>query len=481
MHASESTTDMVINAGIAPKSLVPQNHLAYAVPSRPSEPESLTPHERRFALALFFFGMMLYFVVNIHRVAIPGQIFSELQAELDVSASAVVGLGTSFMYIYAVTQLLVGVLVDRYGGMRVLVLGGIVMSLGTLLFAFSPTIWMLYASRGLIGFGCACAYLSLVKECARLYPSRFTTVLGFVILFGYSGGIAGTYPFLRVVQAYNWRIGMLSIAALGGLVLVGIAFLWRHVRKPLVNHEAVISFEPYRCGFSNVNNLKGIFSFSMSFGLYFVVLTVIGKKFLEDVGGLTPQMASLCCTAMVLLSAISNQVSGILSTLMGNRRRSFILWQTVFVPVGSLLVLTGLLFLPHGAVLRSLLVVAFLLITMAAGFSPVTNAFMLEANPTALTCVGVGISNFSAYAFVALFSSLAGAILDLFSNQAKADAAGALHYPDTAYLVLFGVFLLIGVGAHAIARHLPETYGRNINDGAIRTLHLFGFRLTLRT
>lgn len=480
MHASEPTIHTTINSGMMHTSLVPHNHLAYAVPPKPSVPESLSPRERRFAVALFFFGMMLYFVVNIHRVAIPGQIFSELQAELGVSASAIVGLGTSFMYIYAVTQLLVGVLVDRYGGMRVLVLGGVVMSVGTLLFAFSPTLWMLFVSRGLIGFGCGCAYLSLVKECARLYPSRFTSVLGFVILFGYSGGIAGTYPFVRVVGAYGWRAGMLSIAALGVLVLVGIAFLWRHVKKPQIDPEAAVSLEPYFQGFSNLNNLKGLFSFSMSFGLYFVVLTVFGKKFLEDVGGLTPQMASLCCSAMVLLSAVINQASGILCTLTGNQRRIFILFQTSFVPAGCLLALIGVLFLPHGVVLGYLLVTAFLLITLAAGFSPATNAFMLEVNPAALTCVGVGISNFSAYAFVAIFSSLAGGVLDLFRDQAQADITGALHYPDAAYLVLLGIFVLIGSGAHVVAHRLPETYGRNIYEGASRTLRFLGFRFTLR-
>ena len=273
---------------------------------------------------------------------------------------------------------------------------------------------------------------------------------------------------------------MLSIAALGVLVLVGIAFLWRHVKKPQIDPEAAVSLEPYFQGFSNLNNLKGLFSFSMSFGLYFVVLTVFGKKFLEDVGGLTPKMDYLCCSAMVLLSAVINQASGILCTLTGNQRRIFILFQTSFVPVGCLLALIGVLFLPHGVVLGYLLVTAFLLITLAAGFSPATNAFMLEVNPAALTCVGVGISNFSAYAFVAIFSSLAGGVLDLFRDQAQADITGALHYPDAAYLVLLGIFVLIGSGAHVVAHRLPETYGRNIYEGASRTLRFLGFRFTLR-
>lgn len=481
MKILESTTQTTTNCGAVSTPLAPHNHLAYVVPPKTAESESLTPRERRFAVALFVFGLMLYFVVNIHRVALPGQIFSELQTELKVSASAIAALGTSFMYIYAIIQLLVGVMVDRYGGMRVLALGGVVLSVGTLLFAFSTSYWMLFLSRGIVGLGCGCAYLSIVKECARLYRSRFTMVLGFVVLFGYSGGIAGTYPFVRIVNAYGWRAGMLGIAALGIFVVAGIALLWRYVKKPPINHAAVLSFEPYRQGFSNLHNLTGIFSFSMSFGLYYVVLTVIGKKFLEDVGGLTPEMASLCCTGMVLISAVSNQLTGILSSLVGNRRKPFILWQTRFIPTGSLLVLGALLFLPRGAVLGYVLVAAFLVIAMSSGFSPITNAILMEVNPAALTGVGVGIGNFSSYAFVALFSSLVGGVLDIFSGQATVDAAGVLHYPDAAYLVLFVIFLLLGAGAHAMARRLRETYGYNINDGAFHTVRFLGFNLTLRS
>ena len=449
-------------------------------PSRPAAVETLTPRERRFAVALCVFGILLYFLVNIHRVAIPGQIFSQLQAELGASASAIAGLSTAFMYVYAATQLIVGVLVDRYGGMRVLALGGVVMSLGSLLFACSTSLWMLFASRALVGLGGGCAYLSLVKECARLYPLRFTTVLGFVILFGYSGGVAGTYPFVGAVNAWGWRSGMLGIAFAGVLVMAGMALFWRRVRKPPVNHAAALSFEPYRRGFSNIHNLKGIFSYSLSFGLYYVVLTVVGKKFLEDAGGIPPAVAALCCSVMVLLSALCNQATGILSALNSNRRRPFILLQTAVVPAGSLLVLAGMLLVSPGPVRGLLLIAGFLLITFASGFSPVTNAIMLEVNPPSLTGVGVGIGNFSAYAFVALVGTLSGGVLDCFRGQAQADASGALRYPDAAYVVLFLIYLLIGLGAHAMARRLSETGGRNIHVGAARTVRVLGLRLTLR-
>ena len=422
----------------------------------------------------------MYFVVNIQRVAIPGQIFSQLQGELGVSASAIAGLVTTFMYIYALTQLLVGVLVDRYGGMRVLTMGGIAMCAGTLLFAFSNSLWMLYAGRALVGLGCGCAYLSLVKESARLYPQRFTTMLGFVIFFGYTGGIAGTLPFVRCTAAYGWRVGVLGIAALSLAVLVGIALIWRGARQPPVNHAVVLSFAPYGNGLTNIRTIRCLGSSMMTFGIYYAVLTVVGKKFLEDIGGFSSSAASLCCSAMVLFSAVCNQITGILSGMMGNMRRGFILLQTAFIPVGCLAVMLGM-YLPaaSGALRGFLMVVGLLLMALASGFTPITNALLLEVNQPGLAAVGASLGNFTAYTFVALFSSLAGGVLDAFRDRAQIDAAGAMIYPPAAYMSLFGIFLLIGISAHAIGRGLPETRGRNIYDGRAHPVKLRGLS-TLR-
>ena len=198
MKLNESTPPVVSGQPAAEAPADPESEQSAAV-------ETLTPREWRFAVVLCFFGMLLYFLVNIHRVAIPGQIFSQLQAELKASASAIAGLGTSFMYIYAATQLAVGVLVDRYGGMRISVLGGVIM-VGL---AVSP-------ARPISGCSSPDArwarrrlrHLCLVKECARLsrtlhhrarlhHPLRYS-------------GIAGTYPFVAV-KAWGWRSGMLGI------------------------------------------------------------------------------------------------------------------------------------------------------------------------------------------------------------------------------------------------------------------------------
>ena len=104
-------------------------------------------------LLLIALGIAFYFLSNVQRVAVPGPIFDTLQSELQLSAPYITSLGAAFMYVYAVTNLIAGVLIDRYGGIRVVTAGAIVFAIGSLLFPMSHSVWVLYLSRALVGLG----------------------------------------------------------------------------------------------------------------------------------------------------------------------------------------------------------------------------------------------------------------------------------------------------------------------------------------
>ena len=121
---------------------------------------------------LIFLGMMFYLFANFQRIAIPGAIFDLLGQELNVSAPYITTFGAIFMYVYAVTQLINGVLVDRFGGFRIMFTGGIILVLGALIFPLSSNIIVMYLSRGLVGIGSSMFYLSLIKELRNIVSEK---------------------------------------------------------------------------------------------------------------------------------------------------------------------------------------------------------------------------------------------------------------------------------------------------------------------
>ena len=83
---------------------------------------------------LIVLGTMFYFLGHFQRAAIPAPIFDILQSELNVSATKITTFSAIFMYCYALGTLLCGVLVDKFGGIKVIVAGSILFTLGCFLF-----------------------------------------------------------------------------------------------------------------------------------------------------------------------------------------------------------------------------------------------------------------------------------------------------------------------------------------------------------
>ncbi len=157
-------------------------------------------------ITLVLLGSLLYFFANMQRVAIPGAIFTLLLDDLHTSAQSIASLGASFMYIYAISQLFVGILIARYGGFRVVTLGAVLFFIGSLIFPLANSMPVLYFSRILTGCGSASFYLAMINETRKIVSHKnFGLALSFVLLIGYLGGIVANAPIVICINNLGWR------------------------------------------------------------------------------------------------------------------------------------------------------------------------------------------------------------------------------------------------------------------------------------
>jgi len=213
----------------------------------------------------------IYFFSFFQRAAIPGTIFNELQTDLRLSAAGVTALGSVFLYIYAGMQLAVGFSADRFGGMRTLVFGGLLMGIGATLFPLSHSGAFAYASRALTGFGASFMYLCIIKELDHQFsPRRFAGMVGAVLCFGYVGGLTATLPFERAVAAFGWRQVLFVVGVLI-LVCLGLAtwLMREHLRARPV--ESQFSLAPLLETVCNKRSLPLLISAFIIFPGYFVI------------------------------------------------------------------------------------------------------------------------------------------------------------------------------------------------------------------
>ena len=162
---------------------------------------------------LILLGSLFYFLANFHRIAVPGAVFDILQRELSISAPYITAFGAIFMYIYAFNQLVIGVMVERFGGLRVILAGAVILALGTLLFPITSNLPLMYFSRGLVGLGGSMFYLSLIREIKACVSEKdFGIAISVMLFIGYAGGIAANAPFVFAMQYIPWREILIILA-----------------------------------------------------------------------------------------------------------------------------------------------------------------------------------------------------------------------------------------------------------------------------
>ena len=407
-------------------------------------------------LAILIFGSGLYFLANLQRVAIPGAVFDRLQQLYGSQAAGIAGLGAAFMYAYALMQPMTGLLLDRFGSGRVLIGGGLLFASGEMLFARSGSLATACCAQILTGLGAGSLYLALVRENLRLFHDRSNLTLAVIILIGYSGGIAANAPLLMMVRRFGLTESLTTAAGLAFLIWFCCTLLILRGTLPKERKNRTFSPKEFLPVFQLPHNNR-LYCFSaVNFALFYVLQTVIGKKFLQDFCGVSDLRAGWLFSATGAVAALSGLVMAAASQLLGNRRRIF----CRIAGISSVSVFSLIFLLICGNVRNgTLFALLFLLLSATASLSTIVIPLLHETNPEHLTGRAVCMLNFSFYLSVAVFGNLAGGLLKMFQPQFR---NGTAVYGQTAWGTLFGAFLPAAGTVCYFSFQMRETFGRKI-------------------
>jgi len=423
--------------------------------------------KRSRAMLLLFMASLItvYFFVNFQKaVLIP--VFNELQTDFGVGAGAVTGVVTAFMLVYSAMQLVTGLLVDRYGGARVLVAGTLFLAVGAALFPLSTRLWMLYFSRILTGIGAGTIYLSAVKEIDRLFPGSFTKVLGITMLVGYIGtGFAGPPVIWAVGRFGSWRLALGAFDALLAAAATLLIVFAAKMPKPPVNREVkLFSAGPYLAAFRNRDLRHMLGASPFMYAAFIMLLNTIVKKMLEDVGHFSAQSAGVVFSGMVALSAGFQLVPGALENLLHRRRKKLFLFQMSLAWFGVALAAAGILAAKGGALTAAgaMMVAGVWMLAAAGGSTPLTTSIFREVSDPKMIGVALSLSNCLVYLLTSALGQASGFLLEYFGRGAVVRTENAVIYPPGSYLAVMVMLLAMVTFAIWNGSRVPETNGRNI-------------------
>lgn len=388
---------------------------------------------------LILLGTVFYFFANFQRIAIPGAIFNNLQSELKVSAPYITAFGAIYMYLYAFNQLVIGILVDRFGGFRVILTGGIILGLGAFLFPFSDNLTLMYFSRALVGLGSSTFYLSLIKELRNYFSDKnFGIAISVMLFIGYTGGIFANAPFVFAMNYMSWREILLILS---GVIILGIiifAFVVSKIDLPPINRQVKLRFLPFRLVLHKRHN-RNLFSFACcNFGISYAIQTIIGKKFLEDFCLMPSSKSAMTLSVMAIVAAAFNIINASVCKLCHNHRVLFLKGASIITFL-SLLIICIFLALDIKSYAIAIL---FFVIAGNASLTSLLVPVLHLTNRKMVSGTAVSIMNFCFFTMVGLLGTVMGFLLNLFEPHQVGDI---LVYSRYSYLAVFGLFLALSI------------------------------------
>lgn len=402
---------------------------------------------RRKKMVILGCGILMYFLTSMSKVLIPATIFNELQA-LGLNARHISATGAAFMYAYAASQLLAGIYADRYGGVRILLIGGSLFTLGTISFPLTGYFPLMLCCRVLTGFGAGTVFLGVAKLLNDLFSAKFSLALGIILVLGYFGPTTGTVPMKLLIGLINWKNAMMFPGLLSLAALLIIVLLMRGTIKPV---RAGQTLAPLFTMIRNFNMWMLCLGVSVIFGIYYGISSQFGAKSLEDFCKVSPERAAFIIMILTVIVAVNNLVVNFLLKLCGNRRKVVALLGAWLCAAGCLLAVYAFRSTPG----LPLVVTAYVLIAFPAGFFPLFGTIGKELCPPEHTALAVAMVNFWCFVDIAVFQNITGWVLQHNSIP------GETVFPPYAYSNMFVCLLILALAGCVLNIFYPETRPEN--------------------
>jgi MFS family permease len=397
----------------------------------------------------------LFFYAFFQRVA-PSIMIDPLMRDLNIQGAVLGNLSAFYFYSYALMQIPVGLLMNRFGPRKLLTFGAAVCALGTFMFAFSYSLPSAYGGRLLVGIGASFAFVSSLTLASRWLPRhRFALSSGLLMTAGMTGGMLGQAPLATFVEASGWRVA-LSTSAVVGLVMAVVIWLvvrdWppRKTSRDQSPQSGAQLLKDLKVVIRTPQNLLTALACASLTAPLLAFAGLWGVAWLMQVHGMSrPQAATM--TSMLLLGwAAGSPVSGALGDRFGNHRRALMLAGLMGISsLGSIVYLDN-----PGNIVMSVL---FLVSGVCFGTSVLGFAHVRESNPSELQGPAFGFLNGSITLTGAIFQPLVGALLDLRWQGQMQD--GAPIYSSETYRFAFSclfIFLALGLVAICFIRESPN-------------------------
>lgn len=390
--------------------------------AQPGQPRS-KPHPREKvtsrALLVWAAACLVYMAAVTSRTSF-GVAGVEAIDRFQVDATRIAVFTSVQVGVYALAQIPMGVLIDKFGPRKLLAVGALVMGIGQIVLGFTDSYPVAIFARVLIGAGDASVFLSVMRILPFWFPLKRTPIFTqLTTVLGQLGQFISAVPFMALLGAKGWTVAFVSLGSVVALIAIAALVAVRDVpdqpRKKSSAQPVDTSETPVQPRLRTT--LKLIVKNPLTWQGFFVhyVLMVWQTVFslmwgvpLMTLGmGLSPSTAGLVLSINTACMVVSGPIIGIASARFGYRR------DVVAVAISFIQAGAWLIFLSSDAP-RGLF--AIIVVNIVMGLTTAASGYgfdsIRERLDRTVLAAGTGLANMGGFLSSMAAAQVMGILLD---------------------------------------------------------------------
>ncbi|MCO1617845.1 MFS transporter [Micromonospora tulbaghiae] len=419
---------------------------------------------RRPAALVYAVALTAYLTAVFHRSSL-GVTGVDAADRFHINAAALATFSVAQLAVYAVMQVPVGVLLDRYGSRRLLLAGGALMVAGQVMFAVAGDVPLAVAARVLVGLGDAMTFISVLRIVAFWFPGRRNPLLVQLTgTVGQLGAVLGAVPLVLLLHRAGWTPAFLTAAALGATVVLLVLVAVRDT--PHAEHATALAPDLATVrrrlaeAWAQPGTRLGLWTHFVTQFSGSVFALLWGYPFLVQGQGFSPTAAAGLLTVMTMVTLVCGPVLAHLCA-----RYPFHRSVLVFAITAATAGMWAVVLAWPGRAPHALLVALVVVLAVNGPGSMIGFDYARSFNPVHRIGSATGIVNVGGFAASIVLILAVGVVLDL------ATPAGHDAPPLSAFRWAFAVqFLLWALGAAQVLRYRNAARRRLADERAAATV-----------
>lgn len=387
-----------------------------------------------------------------------GVIIDQLTESFSLSAFDAGLLSGAFYYVYVFMQVPAGLLIDRYGARRLLILGSFVNIIGCAVFANASELYIAEIGRLLMGGGCSFAFVGTIFFVSKWFPLKyFALLVGLMETVGMLGSMWGDIYFAHSAAEWGWRLTMHGATAIAVVVSVLSILILRDTPQHKNYTHPDLRKREFLTGLWAVTQKPQAWFNALYCGVMFSTITIFvalwGIPFIKTAYGVSVTTATTANMMVFLGAAIGCPIMGWLSDVYQRRKPGLMIGA-----IGSLIMLSLIIYKPMSI---QALFIAMLGLGITSGSYVLPMAIARDILPVRYSSTGIGFTNALSLIPAPVFQPLVGLLLDKLAADRVMPIGG--YYTVEEFQTALIVMPALMIGGVILALLIKESHPARVS------------------